>query len=253
MTDQAKTLAVLGASSGLAHAYLRLMTEQGRFDQYVLLGRSADKLGLVRDDIEARSGKPVRVIQSELAEPAQIVSTMSKILETVDHIDECVICYGTLGEQGLLQNDQAALQQMLNTNFVSIIMWMEAVAKFFETQNFGQLIVVGSVAGDRGRQSNYLYGATKGALERACEGMAHRFAKAKHITITLVKPGFMITPMTDGMKRTGPLWSSAEKVAKIMRKAADKKRVRVYAPWYWRYILMIVRALPIPIFHKTKM
>jgi NAD(P)-dependent dehydrogenase (short-subunit alcohol dehydrogenase family) len=113
--------------------------------------------------------------------------------------------------------------------------------------------VIGSVAGDRGRQSNYLYGATKGGLERICEGMAHRFAAKKAINVTLVKPGFIDTPMTAHLPKGGPLWASPEKIADVMTRAVKARRVRVYAPWFWRYILLIVRTLPVPIMHKTRM
>jgi short-subunit dehydrogenase len=253
MTNGSKTLLVLGATSGLAHAYLRQVASEKRFARYVLVGRNHEKLAKIRDDIAARSAAEVSVLVGELAQPQAVAPLMQKIKESIDVIDECFLAYGSLGEQSTFEQDQGALLNMLNTNFVSAVVWMEAIAKCFQEQGAGQLVVIGSVAGDRGRQSNYLYGATKSGLERVCEGMSHRFAAMKDISVTLVKPGFMDTPMTDHLDKSGPLWAKPEDVAKSIRKAVDKKRVRIYTPWFWRGILIVVRLLPVPILHKTKM
>ena len=83
--------------------------------------------------------------------------------------------------------------------------------------------------------------------------MSHRFAGNRDIAVTLVKPGFMDTPMTDHLPKGGPLWATPDAVAQIIRKAVEKKRARIYAPWFWRWILLIIRAVPMPIFHKTKL
>ena len=106
-----------------------------------------------------------------------------------------------------------------------------------------QLVVIGSVAGDRGRQSNYLYGAAKAGLATLVQGLAHRMAlhAPKGARAVLVKPGFVDTPMTAGMKKGGPLWASPAAIAAIVRRAADKGGPIVYAPWFWRYILLIIR------------
>ena len=254
MTSSNKTLLVLGATSGLAQAYLRLVSAEGAFGTYVLVARNGETLSTVRDDIAARSGAKVITITADLSDPDKILPVMEDVAKQhAGNIDEGFLAYGVLGDQKDFQDNASHLKDMLDTNFVSAVLWMETLAKVFETQGHGQLVVIGSVAGDRGRQSNYLYGATKAGLERVSEGMSHRFAANKDIAVTLVKPGFMDTPMTDHIAKGGPLWATADAVAKIIRKAVVNKRARIYAPWFWRWILLIIRAVPMPIFHKTKL
>ncbi|MEL7111152.1 MAG: SDR family NAD(P)-dependent oxidoreductase [Pseudomonadota bacterium] len=253
MATKQKTLLILGATSAVAHAYTRSVAANKTHDHFILVARSADKLKSVEEDIAARSGVKVTAIAAEIGDPSAVSNIMTDILEKADTIHEYLLAYGVLGEQGDLQQDIPQLQSLLDTNFVSAALWMESLATQFEKQSHGHAIIIGSVAGDRGRQSNYLYGATKAGLERISEGMAHRFAGQKDIHVTLVKPGFIDTPMTAHIEKSGPLWATPEQVAQSMKGAVAKKRVRIYTPWFWRFILLIVRAVPIPIFHKTKM
>lgn len=252
MTVSSKSLVVLGASSAVAHAYLRLVCTEPEYSQIVLVGRNQDKLERVRQDIDARSTAPVNLVLADLGRPDQVHATLSEIKKDVDRIDECLIAYGILGDQETLQVNPTTIQNLLETNFVSAALWLEALATEFEAQKRGHAVVMGSVAGDRGRRSNYLYGATKSGLERVSEGLAHRFASERDIHFTCIKPGFIDTPMTAHFEPSGPHWASPEQIARIMRRAVKAKRVRVYAPWMWRYILLIVRALPVPIFHRMK-
>ena len=112
-------------------------------------------------------------------------------------------------------------------------------------------MVLGSVAGDRGRRANYVYGAAKACLAALVEGIAHRFA-AKGPRAVIVKPGPTITAMTEGMSRKGLLWVTPEQVAIVVRRAADKGGPVVYAPWFRRFIMLIIRFLPAPIFNKLE-
>ncbi|MEM7328514.1 MAG: SDR family NAD(P)-dependent oxidoreductase [Pseudomonadota bacterium] len=253
MKDPNRTLVVLGATSGVAHAYLRLVAEEQRFGRLILVGRNAEKLRLVADDLTARGKSDVETVTGELGDPEHVEAMFSEVQGRSSRIDECLLAYGVLGDQENLQNNLKDLRALLETNFVSAALWMEAMAGKFEQQSFGHAVIIGSVAGDRGRQSNYLYGATKAGLERICEGMAHRFAASKNIHVTLAKPGFIDTPMTAHIEKSGPLWATPEQVARRIDHAVKKRRVRIYTPWFWRFILLIVRALPIPVFHKTKM
>jgi decaprenylphospho-beta-D-erythro-pentofuranosid-2-ulose 2-reductase len=130
-----------------------------------------------------------------------------------------------------------------------------ASAARLEAQGRGSLVVIGSVAGDRGRQSNYVYGAAKAGLATLVQGIAHRMAlrAPKGARAVVVKPGFVDTPMTAGLKKGGPLWAQPEAIAAVVRKAADKGGPIVYAPWFWRFILLIIRLVPAPIFHKVRL
>lgn len=249
-----QTLVVLGATSAVAIAYMRKVAAKAK-TRFVLVGRNEAKLNDIRADVVARGGDETSFnVVGNLADPAAVGGMYAQIVGQATQIDQVLLAYGMLGEQQDLQNDINDVKSIIDVNFVSATMWCEAFAMKFEEQANGKLVIIGSVAGDRGRQSNYLYGATKGALERVAEGMAHRFAVDKDINVTLVKPGFIDTPMTDHIaNKGGPLWATPEKIADVMMSAVAKKRVRVYAPWIWRWILLIVRSLPMPIMHKTNM
>lgn len=257
MTDKTsvpKTILILGATSAVAVAFARQACK-GNAPQLILAGRNEDRLNEIRMDLVARGASETSsVIVGDLGDPANVAGLYAKIIDDAGVIDDVLLAYGILGDQSAQQADMKTLRSLIDVNLTSAAMWCEAVAATFEAQGHGRLAVIGSVAGDRGRQSNYLYGATKGALERLCEGMAHRFAGNKDITVTIVKPGFIDTPMTDHIEgKGGPLWATPEKVASVIHLAMNKRRVRVYAPWIWRWILLIVRALPVPVMHKTKM
>ena len=134
---------------------------------------------------------------------------------------------------------------------VSACAWLTTVATYLEAQGGGAIAAIASVAGDRGRQSNYLYGAAKGGLALFLEGLAHRFAKGP-VRVLTVKPGFIDTPMTDGLAKGGPLWASPERVAADIDRAVVNKNTVLYTPWFWRLIMMVIRHLPRPIFNLLR-
>ncbi|MEL7040612.1 MAG: SDR family NAD(P)-dependent oxidoreductase [Pseudomonadota bacterium] len=247
-----KTIAILGATSAVAQAFARLTCDRGT-TRFLLLGRDQAQMTEILADLIARgAAKDSLCIVGEIGNPDQ-VSALFENCSSKGPIDEVLIAYGMLGDQYETQANSAAIEMLLDVNLVSTLMWCEAFASHFEQFGVGKLAIIGSVAGDRGRQSNYLYGATKAALECACEGMAHRFAGSDTIGITFVKPGFIDTPMTDHLNKSGPLWASPSKVARIIRNAMEARRTKVYAPWFWRWIMLIIRALPVPIMHRTKL
>ena len=141
---------------------------------------------------------------------------------------------------------------LLRTNFTSAAAWCQAAAAILERQRSGVLLVIGSVAGDRGRGSNYIYGASKAGLGALVEGVAHRLARSGARAV-LIKPGFVDTPMTAGVARKGPLWASSETVARTIVASADRGGPIVYAPVFWRAIMFVVRNVPSAIFHRTRL
>ena len=146
MTSPSKTLLVLGATSAVAHAYLRLLATKPVFDQFVLVGRDKTKLDHVGQDIAARSTKSVKLVLADLGRPDQVSATMSSILGETDTIDECLLAYGLLGDQETLQVNPTTIQNLLETNFVSATLWLEALATQFSAQKRGHAVVIGSVA-----------------------------------------------------------------------------------------------------------
>ena len=138
-------------------------------------------------------------------------------------LDVVLLAYGLLGEQRELERDLKGAAALIDTNFRSAALWSLAVANRLEAAKHGTLVVIGSVAGDRGRQSNYLYGATKAGLGVLVQGIAHRLAPSGARAV-LVKPGFVDTAMTAHIEKKGALWSSPEKLAVLIRKAAEKRQ-----------------------------
>jgi short-subunit dehydrogenase len=126
------------------------------------------------------------------------------------------------------------------------------LANYFEQQKKGSLLVISSVAGDRGRQSNYVYGATKSALSAFTDGLRNRLCK-HGVTVVTVKPGFVDSPMTQDLKKGGPLWASPEKIAEDMDKTLAKGGTVLYTPWFWRYIMLIIKQVPDFIFRKMSL
>jgi decaprenylphospho-beta-D-erythro-pentofuranosid-2-ulose 2-reductase len=248
-----KTVLILGATSAVAIAFARQACAAGSV-RVVLVGRDAARLEEVLADMKARGADASSFsMAAELGNPDAVAGLCETLVQRAERFDDVLLAYGVLGDQAAQQSSAEEIRSLMDVNFVSAVIWCEQIAAIFERQGHGRLGVIGSVAGDRGRQSNYLYGATKAGLERVCEGMAHRFAASKNISVTLVKPGFIDTPMTAHIEKGGPLWATPDQVAAVTLKAMQARRVRVYAPWFWRWILLIVRSLPVPVMHKTKM
>jgi NAD(P)-dependent dehydrogenase (short-subunit alcohol dehydrogenase family) len=243
-----KRVIVLGALSAVGEAVCRLYAAEGA--SLTIAGRDAVRLAQVATDLQLR-GATVRTAAMDLAvgSPAQALDELVAGMGGVDHV---LVIYGLLGDQARGETDEAHARAVLEVNFTSAALWCLAAAAVLETQGSGSLVAIGSVAGDRGRRSNYLYGAAKGGLAVLMQGLAHRLA-ASGARAVVVKPGFIDTPMTAHLAKGGPLWASPAAVARIVRRAADRGGPVVYAPWFWRWILLIVRLVPAPVFHKTKL
>ena len=170
------------------------------------------------------------------------------------HIDEAVLAFSQLTDQQRAQDDTGYLSDQLTVNFQSAAAWLEALAARFVAQGNGRAVVIGSVAGDRGRQSNYAYGAAKAGLAVFVQGMQHRFANAQNIHFLLVKPGFVDTPMTDHIEgKGGPMWATPDQVGKHIARAVKRNRLQLYTPWFWAIIMWIIRNVPSFVLHKTKL
>jgi hypothetical protein len=131
----------------------------------------------------------------------------------------------------------------IEINGTSAVAWMAAFASIFEEQRSGTLAVIGSPAGDRGRASNYTYGAAKALVHTYAEGLRHRLWRSG-VRVLLLKPGFVDTPMTGRFEKKGPLWASASVVARDIVKAIDDGNGTAYTPWFWRYIMLVIKHLP---------
>ncbi|MDW8371253.1 MAG: SDR family NAD(P)-dependent oxidoreductase, partial [Geminicoccaceae bacterium] len=158
---------------------------------------------------------------------------------------------GTLGDQAAIARDPEATRRTLLTNFVSPAVLLTALAARLEAAGKGCLAVITSVAGDRGRASNYVYGAAKGGLSTFLEGLRHRLA-GKGVHVLDIRPGPVDTPMTAHLEKGGFLWASPERVAADIDRAIARRRSVLYTPWFWRWIMLVIRLLPEPLFHRLR-
>lgn len=249
MTEPSKPLRVLilGATSGIAEATARLYAREGA--RLVLAARQPQRLEDIGADLRTRGAAQIETAVVDFTAETDCRAKLVDLAERLGGLDHILLAYGVLGDQETARSDWRQAADIIDVNFRSAAGWTLAAADYLEHQGNGSLVVLGSVAGDRGRRANFIYGAAKAAIATLVEGIAHRFAgKGPHIVV--VKPGPTDTAMTAGMKKGGLLWSSPERVAAIVRRAADGGAPVVYAPWFWRYIMLVIRFLPASIFNK---
>ena len=242
---------ILGALSAIAMATARIYAAEGA--ALVLVARNAERLKGLADDLRTRGAVQVETAAMDLeASAANARALMNEWKAKLGGLDHVHVIYGYLGTQDKATSDPSELARITSSNYSTAVQWCEAAANILRVQKHGAVVAISSVAGDRGRQSNYAYGAAKGGLALYMQGLAHSLAPTGARAVA-VKPGFVDTPMTDGLKKGGALWASPEKVGKIIRRAADKGGPVQYAPGLWRMIMLVIRTVPSFVFHKTKL
>lgn len=243
-----KRIVIVGATSTIAENCARHWVKDSV--ELLLLGRNLEKLEHIARDLEIRSpNSKISFNTIDFENPQVIQASVSEICRS--SVDIVLIAHGSLPDQHECQNDLELLKKTIEINGVSVVMFAEAFAKFMELQNRGSLAIISSVAGERGRKSNYVYGSAKGLVTRYCQGLQHRLART-NVNVVLIKPGPTDTPMTIAMKTKGIKMASPMAVANsIVKGVADGKRV-VYAPGKWRVIMMIIRHLPSAVFNRLE-
>jgi short-subunit dehydrogenase len=213
----------------------------------VLIGRDLVRVSRVAADLRVRSPhSSVTAHEVNFFDPVSITALAQK-LAAEKAIDIVLIAHGNLPDQKECEQDVTQAREALEINGVSPVLFAEVFAQQMEQVGRGTIAVIGSVAGDRGRKTNYVYGAAKGMVERYVQGMQHRFANSK-ITIVLIKPGPTATPMTAHLPQRG--MASAEAVASRIIAAIDAGTPVAYVPAKWAIIMMVIRHLPRAIFNK---
>jgi short-subunit dehydrogenase len=240
---------ILGATSAVAERYARLQAARGA--RLLLVGRNADRLAVIAADLVARGASAAETETMDLTAPPGENAWAALAERLGGRMDIVLLAYGAGGDQKAAEADPAEVARLLTVNMVGPCGWITAAANHLQRQGSGTLIAIGSVAGDRGRQSNYAYGAAKGGLALFMEGLAQRLANSP-VRLLMVKPGFIDTPMTDGMAKSGPLWTTPDKVAADIDRAARRGGGVLYTPWFWRPIMFVIRHLPRAIFHRLK-
>ncbi|MBI3541034.1 MAG: SDR family oxidoreductase [Deltaproteobacteria bacterium] len=244
-----KKVLIVGATSAIAQEVAKLFAKDG--DRIFLVARDMSKLEAVLNDLKVRGASYLDSITVDLDLLEQHDSIVQKAIQSLEGLDIVLVAHGVLGDQKAGEQDYQKAEAVLRTNFLSVVSLVTPLANYLEQQKSGCIAVISSVAGDRARQSNYLYGTAKGATSLFLQGLRNRLHPVG-VTVTTIKPGFVDTPMTDHMKKS-PLFERPEKVGLGIYKAILKKKDIVYLPWFWRVIMTIVRILPEPVFKRTRM
>jgi decaprenylphospho-beta-D-erythro-pentofuranosid-2-ulose 2-reductase len=241
-------VAIFGASSAIAEQVARLYAVKGA--RLFLAARDAERLDAIAFDLRARGAEAVAAFAIDFADVSHFAEMLDRCEAEVGTPDRALIAYGVLGDQRADEGDTAAAAAQLHLNFVSPACLLDALA--LRMKRGSAIAAITSVAGDRGRQSNYLYGAAKGGLSTYLQGLRHRLAP-DGIRVIDVRPGFVNTPMTAHLPKGGPLWAAPRKVAADIVRALEGKDGPVYTPWFWGHIMRVIRHVPTPIFHRTKL
>lgn len=239
----------LGATSAIAQATLRLMAEQQA--AFFLVGRNAQRLDAVRDDLLTRGASAATTFVADLDDTAAHPAMLAHAVTALGGLDLAFLAHGVLGDQPEAERNYATAEAILQTNFLSAVSLVTWLANYFEAERRGTIAVVSSVAGDRGRKSNYVYGASKGGLSIFLDGVRNRIDRAG-VNVLTIKPGFVATPMTSHLPRS-PLFAEPSQVAKHILRAIEKRKDVAYAPPFWGLIMLVVRSIPRRIFKKMNM
>ncbi|HED12726.1 MAG TPA: SDR family oxidoreductase [Gammaproteobacteria bacterium] len=240
---------IIGATSAIAIAFARQCAS--RKDRLFLVARNATRLQMLVDDLQARGAVAIASQLLDVSRLDRHVEVLSAAVKFLKILDVVLIAHGSLPDQQVCETNPSALQQALQINGNATINLLALVANRLQSQHCGALLVISSVAGDRGRASNYVYGAAKAAVSTFASGLRNRLYR-DNVRVITVKPGFVDTPMTVSFDK-GLLWAQPETIARGMQRAIDRRRNVVYLPAFWRWIMWLIRAVPESIFKRLSL
>jgi decaprenylphospho-beta-D-erythro-pentofuranosid-2-ulose 2-reductase len=233
-------VAVLGGTKGMGRSLARLFAARG--DAVCLLGRDQTDLDKSADDLRARGKADVSVLLCDLEKPYEFGAMLDAAHHVLGGLDTVVLTAAMFATQDVLENDPAITEQLLSVNFTNTILFCEEARRRLLADGGGTLCVFSSVAGDRGRKPVVIYGAAKAGLSAYLEGLDHKF-RAKGLRTVCVKPGFVKTGMTAGLKPP-PFAGEPDAVARRVLRAIDTGKPVVYAPGIWAMLMFVIRHLP---------
>lgn len=244
-----KNVLVIGATSAIAQASARLWAKQQA--SFFLLGRDVSRLERLAQDLLVRGAKRVEISAIDFMDVSQHQGAIDRAYDSLGGLDIALLAHGSLTDQMRAEQDSRYAVDEITLNFSMTASFLTLVASQMDAQQQGVIAVIGSVAGDRGRSSNYVYGAAKAGLAAFTQGLRQRLSK-QNVHVLLIKPGFVDTPMTSEFKK-GFLWASPDQVAKDINLAIEKKKNTLYTPWFWAWIMLIIQHIPESIFKKLKL
>ena len=246
MSETIQNVLVIGAKSDIAIAVARAYAEQSCSLQ--LAARETDSLKEFREDLRIRGASKVEVFKLDIGS----VKSIKSFLNQLDPLPDLVVCaVGYLGEQSRSEKDFEEMEKVVKSNLTGPAMVLESLAQAMMERKTGVIVGISSVAGDRGRASNYWYGCAKSGLTAFLSGLRQRIQNSG-VRVLTVKPGFVRTAMTANLNLPPALTSTPEKTASDIVKAVSKNQPVLYTPFFWFWIMLIIRGLPEKIFLKLK-
>ena len=244
-----RKILIIGATSAIAEATARLCAARG--DALFLIARDANRLEAIRADLTVRGPVCVGSRVMDVNAIDTHVGALAEASAALGGIDVVLVAHGTLPDQRACEVSVELTLQGFETNANSTIALLTRLAAQFDSQGHGTIAVIGSIAGDRGRQSNYVYGAAKAAVATFLSGMRQRLAK-RGVTVLTIKPGFVNTPMTRAFRKN-LLWVQPEAVASGILRAIEQRRAVVYVPGSWRVVMLVINSIPEFVFMRLKL
>jgi short-subunit dehydrogenase len=244
-----KKILIIGATSAIAEATARIWAQRG--DELFLVARNQEHLNVIAEDLKVRGSSGVHSYYMDANNFEEHLPMLDKAFGMLEKMDVVLIAHGTLSNQKECEHSVDLTMQEIKTNALSAIALLTHLANRFESQGSGTIAVISSVAGDRGRASNYVYGSAKAMVTAFTSGLRQRLYKSG-VSVVTIKPGFVDTPMTEEFKK-GLLWAKPEKVSKGIVVACDKKNDEAYVPGFWWGIMLAIRVIPEVIFRKVKL
>lgn len=240
---------IIGASSAIAEEVCKLFATKDKAELF-LVARNEAKLKAIADDMKVRGASAVYGYNLDLMEINQHQALLDRVFADAGTIDYAIIAHGSLSNEQKTRDSIEYAMQELNLNLNSFVSLSLILANKFEKQKSGSLTIISSVAGDRGRQKLSVYGTAKAGLSYLGQALAQRLIKS-NVHVLIVRPGIVDTPMTVDLPK-GILAVKADKAGKDIYNAIKARKVLIYTPWFWRYIMLIIRLLPQTIFLRTK-
>ena len=252
MTDSshtAKRILVIGATSAIAEACSRRWAERGA--HLYLVGRDAERLGALVADLRTRGAAAAAYGMLDVNDFDRHAQALDQALAELGRLDVALVAHGTLGDQRQAELSVEETLAQIRTNGLSVVALLTDLANRMQAQGAGTIAVIGSVAGDRGRQSNYVYGTAKAMVATFLQGLRNRL-HPHGVRVLTIKPGFVDTPMTAHLPK-GPLWASPQVVAQDILRAIDRGRDVLYTPVFWRWIMTVIRMIPERVFKRMRL
>lgn len=244
-----KKILVIGATSAIAQAAMRIWAAEEA--SFFLVARDEEKLFQVAQDLRALGASDVTAFTMDINNTSQHAEMLTRGFSKLGEIEIVFLAAGTLPVQDRCEVDSDYALQEFSTNSSSQIHLLIGAAKHLKVQRYGTIAVISSVAGDRGRKSNYLYGSAKAAVSTFCEGLRGSLHPHR-IKVLVIKPGMVDTPMTRGLSMPAALTSSADKVGEDIVMAIRRGKSVLYTPGYWSVIMLIIKLIPGSIMKRLK-